>query len=136
MSGVDGPANGTSRDSSSPELSSPPCSPSDLGSPAARQLLRDQRDAQDSITVTSHGVVDDRGKYNLSTFDGFKLHSRSTTPPYTRYFPHNPPHLFILLFTFPFNPFYRATRFYRDTLDYTYSFTLFIIYLLTKDIPF
>lgn len=65
MSGVDGPArNGTSRYSSSPELSSPPCSPSDPGSPAARQLLRDQRDAQDSSIVSSAGgVVDERGKY-------------------------------------------------------------------------
>ncbi|KFY89485.1 hypothetical protein V500_05653, partial [Pseudogymnoascus sp. VKM F-4518 (FW-2643)] len=62
MSGVDGPAhNGTSRYSSSPELSSPPCSPSDPGSPAARQLLRDQRDAQDSAIVGSAGgVVDER----------------------------------------------------------------------------
>ncbi|KFY43140.1 hypothetical protein V495_04140 [Pseudogymnoascus sp. VKM F-4514 (FW-929)] len=58
MSGVDGPA--TSRYSSSPELSSPPCSPSDPGSPAARQLLRDQRDAQDSDVVGNAGVVDER----------------------------------------------------------------------------
>ncbi|OBT81119.1 hypothetical protein VE02_10286, partial [Pseudogymnoascus sp. 03VT05] len=71
MSGVDGPANNnnnnnngtTSRyNSSSPELSSPPCSPSDPGSPAARQLLRDQRDAQDSnnIVGSGGGVVDER----------------------------------------------------------------------------
>ncbi|KFY72342.1 hypothetical protein V499_07514, partial [Pseudogymnoascus sp. VKM F-103] len=63
MSGVDGPSNnGISRYSSSPELSSPPpCSPSDPGSPAARQLLRDQRDAQDSNIVGSGGgVVDER----------------------------------------------------------------------------
>ncbi|KAL5354224.1 HIR complex subunit [Pseudogymnoascus australis] len=64
MSGVDGP--GTSRYSSSPELSSPPCSPSDPGSPAARQLLRDQRDAQDSgvgggaASAGGGGVVDER----------------------------------------------------------------------------
>ena len=67
MSGVDGPAanhDGTSRYSSSPELSSPPCSPSDPGSPAARQLLRDQRDAQDShIVGSAGGVVDERGKF-------------------------------------------------------------------------
>lgn len=66
MSGVDGPAannNGTSRYSSSPELSSPPCSPSDPGSPAARQLLKDQRDAQDStIVVNLGGAGGERGK--------------------------------------------------------------------------
>ncbi|KFY13755.1 hypothetical protein V492_03049, partial [Pseudogymnoascus sp. VKM F-4246] len=100
MSGVDGPANnGTSRYSSSPELSSPPCSPSDPGSPAARQLLRDQRDAQDStIVVNSGGVVDESAsqpaapparkkpgrKPKVPVADGASATSTDTKPKRTR----------------------------------------------------
>jgi hypothetical protein len=45
----------TPRYSSSPELSTPPRSPSDAGSPSARQILNDHREAQ-HIIVNHYGV--------------------------------------------------------------------------------
>lgn len=58
-----GEANVSTRYSSSPELSSPPRSLSDPGSPAAEQLQFDNRTAQESIIVVdNNGGVDSSGK--------------------------------------------------------------------------
>jgi hypothetical protein len=64
MSGVDN--SNTPRYSSSPELSSPPRSLSDPGSPAAQQLTNENRDAQIANTITVNGGVDD-GKLLFSS---------------------------------------------------------------------
>jgi hypothetical protein len=63
MSGVEGPSVSTpGRSSSSPELSSPPHSLSDPGSPAAQQLSHEYRNAQNSnFSVNTFGV--DGGKF-------------------------------------------------------------------------
>jgi hypothetical protein len=56
MAGVEGPNTATPRSSSSPELSSPPHSLSDPGSPAAQQLASEHRNAQVStLSVNPFG---------------------------------------------------------------------------------
>lgn len=58
MAGVEGAnTNNTPRSSSSPDLSSPPHSLSDPGSPAAQQLTSEHRNAQVStFAVNTFGV--------------------------------------------------------------------------------
>lgn len=57
MAGVEGANTATPRSSSSPELSSPPHSLSDPGSPAAQQLTSEHRNAQIStFSVNTFGV--------------------------------------------------------------------------------
>ena len=73
MSGVEGASanNSTPRSSSSPELSSPPHSLSDPGSPAAQQLTTEHRNAQiSSFSLNTFGV---EGKSDIFSFSLSRL---------------------------------------------------------------